>query len=64
MHACACRWGGNYIFKHQAGGHPRKSINPMVLFDYRCYVPGGKIGTDYDPKVGQTGVSQQWPSVR
>jgi len=23
----------------------------MVLLDYRCYVPGGKIGNDYPPEL-------------
>ena len=32
---------------------PKRYINPMVLLDYRCYAPGGKIGTDYPPELTQ-----------
>ncbi|PNH02334.1 hypothetical protein TSOC_011711 [Tetrabaena socialis] len=46
------RWGGNLVFKAR-GGKARKSVNPMVVLDYRCYVPGGKIGVDYDPQLKQ-----------
>lgn len=35
------------------GAKPRKSLNPLVLLDYRCYVDGGKIGVNYPPRVTQ-----------
>lgn len=31
----------------------RKSTNPMVLFDYRCYTKDGRIGKDFDPTLRQ-----------
>lgn len=34
---------------------PKRSINPMVVLDYRCYSPGHKIGTNYPPELSQVG---------
>lgn len=33
------------------GAKPRRSVNPMVVLDYRCYTPGGQLGTNYDPQL-------------
>ena len=40
-----------------AADAPQGAADPQVLFDYRCYLPGGKeeLGTDYPPKVGDVG---------
>ncbi|GFR47810.1 hypothetical protein Agub_g9587 [Astrephomene gubernaculifera] len=46
------RWGGNVVSKVR-GAKMRRSVNPMVVLDYRCYVEGGKIGTNYDPQLRQ-----------
>jgi hypothetical protein len=27
------------------------SKNPMLLLDYRCYVEGGEVGTNYPPQL-------------
>ena len=37
-----------------AADAPHGVADPQVLFDYRCYLPGGKeeIGNDYPPRVG------------
>lgn len=48
----ACRYGGNWVFKMR-DAQPRKSLNPLVLLDYRCYVEGGKLGKNYPPEVKQ-----------
>ncbi|GIL86258.1 hypothetical protein Vretifemale_14600 [Volvox reticuliferus] len=45
-------WGGNVAFKIRHA-QVRRSINPMVVLDYRCYVEGGRIGKNYDPKMRQ-----------
>ena len=42
------RFGGNMVFK-KIGAKLRRSINPTLLLDYRCYVPGGEVGTNYPP---------------
>ncbi|GAX73008.1 hypothetical protein CEUSTIGMA_g460.t1 [Chlamydomonas eustigma] len=39
-------FGGNIVWK-KIGSKPKRTVNPMVLLDYRCYANGGKIGTDY-----------------
>ncbi|PNW72358.1 hypothetical protein CHLRE_16g672049v5 [Chlamydomonas reinhardtii] len=44
------RWGGNIVGKAR-GAKPRRSVNPMVVLDYRCYTPGGQLGTNYDPQL-------------
>lgn len=31
----------------------RRSLNPMAVLDYRCYVEGGRIGRNYDPQLRQ-----------
>ncbi len=49
---CGCRWGGNAVFKRPKA-RVRKSTNPMVLFDYRCYAKDGRIGKDFDPTLRQ-----------
>lgn len=46
------RFGGNMVFK-KPRAKMKRSINPMLLLDYRCYVPGGKIGLDYPPELTQ-----------
>ena len=40
-----------------AADAPQGVADPQVLFDYRCYLPGGKeeLGTDYPPQVGVAG---------
>ena len=40
-----------------AADAPQGAADPQVLFDYRCYLPGGKeeLGTDYPPQVGVAG---------
>ncbi len=40
------------VFKMQHA-KPRRSTNPMVVLDYRCYVEDGQIGTNYDPTLRQ-----------
>jgi hypothetical protein len=67
----AARWGGNVVFKIR-GAKPRRSVNPMLLLDYRCDLPTGRIGTDYDPTlkacltklVGMTGEQVRWSARR
>ena len=49
-------FGGNLVFK-KPSSRPRRSTNPMVLLDYRCYAPGGKIGKDYPPELTQARAS-------
>jgi len=46
------RFGGNLVTK-RLGARARKSTNPLILLDYRCYVEGGKIGTAYPEPVTQ-----------
>ena len=46
------RFGANLVFKPHKG-KPKMSVNPTVLLDYRCYAPGGEIGTDYPPELTQ-----------
>ncbi len=29
------------------------SLNPLLLFDYRCHAPGGAIGFNYPDKLKQ-----------
>ena len=31
----------------------KRSLNPMVVLDYRCYTEGGTIGTNYPPELKQ-----------
>lgn len=33
--------------------YPKYSADPQLLLDYRCYVEGGELGTNYPPKVKQ-----------
>ena len=49
-----CRFGGNLVSK-KLNAKPKRSINPMVVLDYRCYSPGHKIGTNYPPELSQVG---------
>lgn len=49
---CVVRFGGSLVGKRR-GAKRRAGLNPMVLLDYRCYVPGGKIGTNYPPRLQQ-----------
>ncbi|KAG2488696.1 hypothetical protein HYH03_012697 [Edaphochlamys debaryana] len=46
------RWGGSIVWKAK-GAKRKRSVNPMVVMDYRCFVEGGKIGTNYPPQVKQ-----------
>lgn len=39
----------------RVGMKRRKSLNPLLLLDYRCYAPDGKIGTNYPPALTQVG---------
>lgn len=40
-------------YVQKMGEAPRAYVNPQILLDYRCYLPGGKedLGLDYPPKV-------------
>ncbi len=49
-----CRFGGNMVTKRPKA-RVRKSINPLTLLDYRCWVEGGKIGTRYPESVTKVG---------
>ncbi|MEW5319050.1 MAG: hypothetical protein WDW38_010226 [Sanguina aurantia] len=46
------RFGGDWVGKRR-GGAPRRYANPMILLDYRCYVPNGLIGRAYPPALKQ-----------
>jgi hypothetical protein len=46
------RFGGDLVTK-KFKARTRRSINPMLLMDYRCYVEGGELGTRYDPPLAQ-----------
>ena len=39
----------------------RGRSDPQLLFDYRCYLPGGRenMGTDYSPQVGGAAASRR-----
>ena len=52
------RFGANLVFKPHKG-KPKHSVNPTVLLDYRCYAPGGKIGTDYPPELTQVSATRR-----
>lgn len=51
-------FGGNLVFK-KLNAKMKRSINPMVLLDYRCHAPGGRIGTDYPPELDKVGTAAQ-----
>jgi hypothetical protein len=46
------RFGGNLVSK-RLGAKKRRSLNPLIVLDYRCHVEGGKLGTNYPPVVTQ-----------
>jgi len=46
------RYGGNSVSK-RLNAKRRRAVNPLVLLDYRCYAPKGKIGVAYPPQVTQ-----------
>jgi hypothetical protein len=56
------RLGGDIIFKKE-GARLKANQNPMLLFDYRCYVPGRKLGTQYTPQLKEclTNISSMTP---
>ena len=41
--------GNDGVFERKPG--PFKSHWPQLMFDYRCHVPGGYIGTRYPKQV-------------
>jgi hypothetical protein len=46
------RFGGTLVSK-RLGAKPKRTLNPMIVLDYRCYVDSGKIGTNYPPSLAQ-----------
>ncbi len=56
LFVCVCvyayRFGGTLVSKKLLA-KPRRNLNPLILLDYRCYAPDGKIGTAFDPQLTQ-----------
>ncbi|KAJ9513587.1 hypothetical protein QJQ45_006097 [Haematococcus lacustris] len=46
------RFGGSLVSKRPLAKR-RKTVNPLVLLDYRCYVEGGELGTHLPGPVKQ-----------
>ncbi len=43
------------LVSKKLNGKRRRTLNPLVLLDYRCYAEGGAIGTAFPPDVAQVG---------
>ncbi len=35
----------------ELGARSKSGLDPMILLDYRCYVKGGALGTNYPPEL-------------